>query len=316
MTVPTFGTSIDGASFEKNHIPVSPVPCALITRSDIKQNLASELFLQKNVVSLEIDFIGSTNFESVETLAKLPNLRMLKLKRIKNDELTRALSLFKGVSSLSINGNFEKSHAEFISQNMDLQELAIQVEGALSDESVAEICKLKSLKTLSLRVIHGNGPTNVSAYLIARLSRLEELDLAGIASFNVDGFAALTRLTHLRKLAIAGFDSYFAMHDKYKIYRTPLRIEALEPLTNIQTFIVSNSHTFNSGDFAKFNNFPNLEVLGLGYSPKFDDGNLAELAGIKSLKLLALSKPENLSKGALDKFKATLPSCVIRFWGS
>ena len=149
-------------------------------------------------------------------------------------------------------------------KEVDLGEEYISDEGYVNSNAISDFSPLEKLTALDELNLEGmSGLRNVSA--LARLTNLEELDLA---STGVSDVSALARLTHLERLYLTDT----AVSD----------VSSLASLTNLETLYL---HGTAISDVSSLAGLTNLKRLYLRYTAVSDVSSLASLTNLETLGL-------------------------------
>ena len=297
----------------------------------------------KSLESLEY-FAGSDT--GLAWLAKTFKLKELRVSGEQiTDEGARHLATIRSLEALSLsNTSVTDAGMDSVAQLTNLQRLSLfcsserrmrlglggggvrlrpeagQPGGPLTDEGLARLAPLKSLKSLSLANVkipisglsHLNALSNLinlsikevqqdnSGMNLSGLTKLEKLriDAAKGSAIRDEDLACLAGLKHLRNLQFS-FPERMAMGDQ--------GLKHLAGLTNLDTLVVGSNVTDDGLSY--LDNMKKLHVLGI--AGDFTNQGLRHLEGLNGLSVLSIYPERPFGRTALNRLQQKLPNCSV-----
>ena len=164
-------------------------------------------------------------------------------------------------------------------------------------KDVYDLTPLESLP--NLRMLSMSRQQKIDDFTpLAKLSKLEQLDLSGCGISDLKPLAGLKNLTQLRL--------------------SQNNIEDLSPLTGLTKLnhLTLTDNKLTNEQLAHLSKLENLKFLSIGNNPHGTNANritsLEPLLGLKKLDEVILMNIEGLAAEEIDKLRKALPGCVIR----
>ncbi|MBN1972192.1 MAG: leucine-rich repeat protein [Sedimentisphaerales bacterium] len=222
------------------------------------------------------DLMGDEGLANISNLHRLqflhlegPNFGdhgMIYLTKLK---LLKKLNFTKGKCFISNDG------LEQIAQIPNLEELNLETRGDPTDEGLAHLVKLRSLKRLKLTNLH---LTDKGFSTLSKIKTLEHLELPGPDSITDTGESSFSSMSNLRSLVI---NKSRGAGDNY----TDKSLESLSKCKFIEELTISSPDITDAG-LAHLAKLTNLKNLNLTYCDNITNKGLANLAALKSLRVL------------------------------
>jgi len=177
-----------------------------------------------------------------------------------------------------------------------LEELYIGSDDNLMDDASMEVIANNFPKLKKLRISKSTVSAEGLAHL-AKLTKLEQLDLSECSQVFDDGLVHLAKLTELNRLNL------------WRLGVTDEGIAQLAGLTKMKWLNLDNTRITNSG-MAHLAGMKQMENLYLG-STGITDESLVNLEGMSALKELKVQRTA-ITKAGAEKLKAKLPKVDIQ----
>ncbi|MBN2590118.1 MAG: hypothetical protein JXA96_09660 [Sedimentisphaerales bacterium] len=187
--------------------------------------------------------------------------------------LTGLKDLYLAFSTISTRGFSQLGTLKSLERLTLSNEHSSTIEG-LTDEQLAEISKMRSLKGL---YIIENRLTDNGLIHLANLTSLKELQIGG-GQLTDAGLANLTKLPSLEYLSL------------YSHNFTDDGLAYLKDIPSLRILDAGASHIWTDEALKHIAKINNLEALDLNWSENITDDGIAVLAELKSLKKLNISK--------------------------
>jgi uncharacterized protein (TIGR02996 family) len=183
-----------------------------------------------------------------------------------------------------------------------LQQFHVERYSSLTDEATAPLETLTGLRSLSLA---GEQLTEATLQRLARLPRLESLELFNCAEISGAGLAALTGLKQFRSLGF--FGSARITGAGFAVLANCRRLEVLRAVHGFQPALTEEA-------LRQLGRLSNLKAVDLGSyamsnSPPY--AALRHLQGLKDLQWLALPGDSTLPPDTADELVARFPTIPI-----
>ena len=304
-------------------IASSTVAAAAITEIDIRsgnQFTANGLQQLQSMTNLKSVTLNGSPIQSdqLAALAQIPSLNTIRLSATKaNNGLIDQLTVLPNLQSLDVSGTaissasvaaFGKFHklTTINLQNTKIDDIVIQAiskhpieqlnvaRTQITDSSLSHLAKTPSLTSLDVSHTAVTG----AGFKSAGRMNLKSLNVAE-THFGIDGFVAIKGMKQLEDLNV--YNAGLVEHKSCNVFRT---------LPNLKILNAGGNPITNAGMGVFFKGHRSLEELYLRGNKGISDNGLAELVGVKTLRLLDLFNTGCSAQG-VQALRQKLPNCTI-----
>lgn len=248
------------------------------------------------MVSLRELHLNASNLDDsvAAELANLTNLETLNIAATPiSPSAGQVLAKLPKLSSLDLQATTIDDSTIMAISGLPITELNL-ARTRVTDAAMPTILKMPQLESLDLSFTQVTG----AAFKGINRTRIKSLSV-GETNFGIEGFVALKGLRSLEHLNV--YNSGLVEHTKCNVFRS---------FPDLKTLTAGGNPLTNAGMDVFFKGHKSLEELSLMQCRSISDPGLAELIGIKTLRVLNVVNTGCTSSGAAA-LKQRLPDCRI-----